>query len=87
MERKAALSKRLAIVGVPPFADTFMHGGSSVLRMMFRAKNHRHRTLSKRRLGSCRLNCYGQNKIHFIVIRHFIAHHPKLNISEPQIKH
>ena len=31
-------SKRVAIAGVPCFADTFVQGGSSVLRMKFSAK-------------------------------------------------
>lgn len=32
-----------AIAGVPCFADTFVQGGSSVLRMKFSAKTPRHR--------------------------------------------
>lgn len=36
-------NKGFAIAGVPCFADTFVQGGSSVLRMKFSAKNLRHR--------------------------------------------
>ncbi len=34
--------------GVPCFADTFVQGGSSVLRMKFSAKTPRHRKPPKR---------------------------------------
>lgn len=37
-----------AIAGVPCFADTFVQGGSSVLRMKFSAKTPRHRKPPKR---------------------------------------
>ena len=37
-----------AIAGVPCFADTFVQGGSSVLRMKFSANNPRHRKPPKR---------------------------------------
>lgn len=36
-------NKGFAIAGVPCFADTFVQGGSSVLRMKFSAKTPRHR--------------------------------------------
>ena len=36
-------NKGFAIAGVPCFADTFVQGGSSVLRMKYSAKNPRHR--------------------------------------------
>ena len=36
--QKAAANKGFAIAGVPCFADTFVQGGSSVLRMKFSAK-------------------------------------------------
>ncbi len=36
-------NKGFAIAGVPCFADTFVQGGSSVLRMKFSANNPRHR--------------------------------------------
>jgi hypothetical protein len=42
-EKKAAANKGFAIAGVPCFADTFVQGGSSVLRMKFSAKTPRHR--------------------------------------------
>ena len=48
-ERKAAANKGFAIAGVPCFADTFVQGGSSVLRMKFSAKTPRHRKPPKRR--------------------------------------
>lgn len=35
-------NKGFAIAGVPCFADTFVQGGSSVLRMKFSAKTPRH---------------------------------------------
>ncbi|OFX60852.1 MAG: hypothetical protein A2046_14600 [Bacteroidetes bacterium GWA2_30_7] len=47
-ERKAAANKGFAIAGVPCFADTFVQGGSSVLRMKFSANNPRHRKPPKR---------------------------------------
>ncbi len=39
MGRNTAGNKGFAIAGVPCFADTFMQGGSSVLRMKFSANN------------------------------------------------
>ena len=36
-------NKGFVIAGVPCFADTFVQGGSSVLRMKFSAKTPRHR--------------------------------------------
>lgn len=39
----AAYNKGFAIAGVSSFADTFVQGGSSVLRMKFNAKTPRHR--------------------------------------------
>jgi hypothetical protein len=42
-ERTAAANKGFAIAGVPCFADTFVQGESSVLRMKFSAKTPRHR--------------------------------------------
>ena len=42
-DRKPAANKGFAIAGVPCFADTFVQGGSSVLRMKFSAKTPRHR--------------------------------------------
>ena len=44
----AAHNKGFAIAGVPCFVDTFVQGGSSVLRMKFGAKNPRHRKPPKR---------------------------------------
>ncbi len=41
-------NKGFAIAGVPCFADTFVQGGSSVLRMKFSAKTPRHRKAPKR---------------------------------------
>jgi hypothetical protein len=38
-----AANKGFAIAGVPCFVDTFVQGGSSVLRMKFSAKTPRHR--------------------------------------------
>lgn len=38
-----AANKGFTIAGVQCFADTFVHGGSSVLRMKFSAKTPRHR--------------------------------------------
>ena len=46
--RKAADNKGFAIAGVPCFADTFVQGGSSVLRTKFSAKTPRHRKPPKR---------------------------------------
>ena len=40
---KPAANKGFAIAGVPCFADTFVQGGSSVLRMKFSANKPRHR--------------------------------------------
>ena len=45
---KTAANKGFAIAGVPCFADTFVQGGSSVLRMKFSAKTPRHRKPPKR---------------------------------------
>ena len=45
---RAAAKKRFAIAGVPFFADTFVQGGSSVLRTKFSAKTPRHRKPPKR---------------------------------------
>jgi hypothetical protein len=42
------VNKGFAIAGVPFFADTFVQGGSSVLRMKFSAKTPRHRKPPKR---------------------------------------
>ena len=47
-ERKTTDNKGFAIAGVPCFADTFVQGGSSVLRMKFSAKTPRHRKPPKR---------------------------------------
>jgi hypothetical protein len=47
-ERRTADNKGFAIAGVPCFADTFVQGGSSVLRMKFSAKTPRHRKPSNR---------------------------------------
>jgi hypothetical protein len=44
----ADYNKWFAIAGVPCFADAFLQGGSSVLRMKFRANNSRHRKDPKR---------------------------------------
>jgi hypothetical protein len=41
-------NKGFAIAGVPFFADTFVQGGSSVLRMKFSAKTPRHGKPPKR---------------------------------------
>ena len=49
-ERRTADNKGFAIAGVPFFADTFVQGGSSVLRMKFSAKTPRHRKPPKRYL-------------------------------------
>ena len=45
---RTAANKGFAIAGVPCFADTFVQGGSSVLRMKFSAKTPRHRKPPKR---------------------------------------
>jgi hypothetical protein len=45
---KTAANKGFAIAGVPRFADTFVQGGSSVLRIKFSAKTPRHRKPPKR---------------------------------------
>ncbi len=42
-----------AIAGVPCFADTFVQGVSSVLRMKFSAKTPRHRNPPKRYTKDC----------------------------------
>ena len=42
-DRRAADNKGFAIAGVPCFADTFVQGGTSVLRMEFSSKTPRHR--------------------------------------------
>jgi hypothetical protein len=47
-ESITAANKGFAIAGVPCFADTFVQGGSSVLRMKFSAKTPRHRKPPKR---------------------------------------
>ena len=41
-------NKGFAIAGVPFFADIFVQGGSSVLRIKFSAKTPRHRKPPKR---------------------------------------
>jgi len=50
MKRKTTANKGFAIAGVPCFADTFVQGGSSVLRMKFSAKTPRHRKPPKRQV-------------------------------------
>jgi len=47
-DRRASGNMGFAIAGVPCFADTFVQGGSSVLRMKFNAKTPRHRKPPKR---------------------------------------
>ena len=47
-KNRAAANKGLAKVAVPCFADTFVQGGSSVLRIKFSAKTPRHRKPLKR---------------------------------------
>jgi hypothetical protein len=42
-DRRATANKMLCNSGVSCFADTFVQGGSSVLRMKFSAKTPRHR--------------------------------------------
>ena len=46
--RTTTANKGFAIAGVPCFADTFVQGGSSVLRTKFSAKTPRHRKPPKR---------------------------------------
>ena len=48
IDSRATANKGFAIAGVPCFADTFVQGGSSVLRMKFSAKTPRHRKPQKR---------------------------------------
>ncbi len=49
VDRKArTANKGFAIAGVPCFVDTFVQGGSSVLRRKFRANNPSHRKPPKR---------------------------------------
>jgi hypothetical protein len=48
MESKTADNKGFAIAGVRCFADTFVQGGSSVLRTKFSANTPRHRNPPKR---------------------------------------
>ena len=60
-DRKAADNKGFAIAGVPCFADTFVQGGSSVLRMKFSAKTPRHRKPPKRCASFFSTPYYGQN--------------------------
>ena len=40
---KTTANMRVAIAGVPCFADTFVQGGSSALRMKYSAKAPHHR--------------------------------------------
>ena len=47
-DRRTANNKVFAKAGVLCFADTFVQGGSSVLRMKFSAKTPRHRKPQKR---------------------------------------
>ena len=47
-EEERTANKGFAIAGVPCFADTFVQGGSSVLRIKFSAKTPRHRKPPKR---------------------------------------
>lgn len=48
IKRKTTANKGFEIAGVPCFADTFVQGVSSVLRMKFSANNPRHRKPPKR---------------------------------------
>lgn len=48
MRRRTTVNKGFAIAGVPCFADTFVQGGSSALRMKFSAITPRHRKPPKR---------------------------------------
>ena len=43
MSRRAAGNKGFVIAEIPCFADTFVQGGSSVLRMNVSVKTQRHR--------------------------------------------
>jgi hypothetical protein len=47
-DSKPTANMGFAIAGGPCFADTFVQGGSSVLRMKFSAKTPRHRKPPKR---------------------------------------
>jgi hypothetical protein len=47
-EEERTANKGFAIAGVSCFADAFVQGGSSVLRMKFSANNPRHRKPQKR---------------------------------------
>ena len=47
-KRATSANMGFAIAGVPCFADTFVQGGSSVLRIKFSAKTPRHRKPPKR---------------------------------------
>ncbi len=47
-DSKAVWKNRFAIAGISCFADTFVKGGSLVLRMKLSAKTPRHRKLQKR---------------------------------------
>jgi len=47
-DSRAAGNKGFAIAGVLCFVDTFVQGGSSVLRMKYSAKTPRHRKPPKR---------------------------------------
>ena len=48
LHRRCRLNKGFAIAGVPRFAESFVQGGSSVLRMKFSANNPRQRKLTNR---------------------------------------
>jgi hypothetical protein len=50
MSRRAAGNKGFVIAEIPCFADTFVQGGSSVLRMKYNANKHRHRPPPKKTL-------------------------------------
>ena len=52
MRSKTAANKGFAKAGVSCFVDTFVQGGSSVLRMKFSVKTPRHRKPPKR-YGQC----------------------------------
>ena len=47
-QKQRTANKGFAIAGVPCFADTFVQGENSVLRMKFTAKTPRHRKPPKR---------------------------------------
>ena len=47
-QKQRTANKGFAIAGVPCFADTFVQGENSVLRMRFTAKTPRHRKPPKR---------------------------------------